>query len=592
MEKRLLLFFAITFVIVSLWARLFGPPPPVETPAELPAATPETGTASQAPRAEEATPLPREELLTERKAPPSESPGMGLLVGSESRPEAAAKAADRQRTITVETPLYRMALNNRGAVVESVLLTDYKGKNGDSYEIVGKTAKDTLNIFPLGLELDSPAMTELVTAALFDSEAPGQIVIAADDEKEVAFSWSDGRGLEVEKKLFFSGSSYAVEASISVRQRGEEVQKVVLSGAGIGEEVVESTYVGAEKGFVVSRGEVALFSAEDIREGEGGAISIKATGVASHYFAVLMVPRGEGSYGSRFRVNTVPMADDSGRKERDVITAGLEAPRDRAEFSIYLGPKKLEHLEALDQTFSEIIEFGSWMRHPALLLRTALMWIYGYVGNYGWAIMLLTVLINIVLIPLKHYSFVSMKRMQKIAPQTKKIRDRYKKVKPTDPRYQEMNKEIMALHKEHGVNPVSGCLPMLLMIPFFFAFYRLLMASVELRQAPFVLWVQDLSLHDPYFVLPILMGVTQLGIQRMTPQASADPIQAKIMSFMPVMFTFILAWAPSGLVLYWFSNNIVSMAQQIATNKLMKDPVPSGKVAGEKARKRKAKRST
>ena len=128
-----------------------------------------------------------------------------------------------------------------------------------------------------------------------------------------------------------------------------------------------------------------------------------------------------------------------------------------------------------------------------------------------------------------------MRKMQKIAPQTQKIRERYKKVKPTDPRYHEMNQEMQALYKEHGVNPVSGCLPMLLMIPFFFAFYRMLMASIELRQAPFVFWIQDLAVHDPYFVLPILMGGTQLAIQKMTPQTSADPVQAKIMSFMPII---------------------------------------------------------
>jgi YidC/Oxa1 family membrane protein insertase len=160
-----------------------------------------------------------------------------------------------------------------------------------------------------------------------------------------------------------------------------------------------------------------------------------------------------------------------------------------------------------------------------------------------------------------------MRRMQKLAPQIQRIRERYKKVKPTDPRYQQMNQEIMTLYKEHKVSPVSGCLPMLLMIPFFFAFYRLLMSSIELRHAPFLLWIQDLSQFDPYFVLPILMGGSQIAIQKMTPQTTVDPVQAKIMQFMPIMFTFILAWAPAGLVLYWFSNNLVSMVQQVVTNR-------------------------
>jgi YidC/Oxa1 family membrane protein insertase len=158
-------------------------------------------------------------------------------------------------------------------------------------------------------------------------------------------------------------------------------------------------------------------------------------------------------------------------------------------------------------------------------------------------------------------------------------------VKPTDPRYQQMNQEIMTLYKEHKVSPVSGCLPMLLMIPFFFAFYRLLMSSIELRHAPFLLWIHDLSQFDPYFVLPILMGVTQIAIQKMTPQTTVDPVQAKIMQFMPVMFTFILAWAPAGLVLYWFSNNVVSMVQQVVTNRWLGRGEDEGGPQGAKAKK-------
>jgi YidC/Oxa1 family membrane protein insertase len=223
-----------------------------------------------------------------------------------------------------------------------------------------------------------------------------------------------------------------------------------------------------------------------------------------------------------------------------------------------------------------------------MLLRAGLIALYERVGNWGWAIVLLTLVINLLLVPLKHYSFVSMRKMQKLAPQIQRIKDRYKKVKPTDPRYQQMNQEIMGLYKEHKVNPVSGCLPMLLMIPFFFAFYRLLMASIELRQAPFLLWIHDLSQFDPYFVLPILMGASQLVIQHMTPQTTVDPVQAKILKLMPIMFTFILAWAPAGLVLYWFSNNIVSMVQQILTNKWLSRGDGEDGQRGAKAEKKKA----
>ena len=261
---------------------------------------------------------------------------------------------------------------------------------------------------------------------------------------------------------------------MSVKNRGLEVPKAIVYGAGVGNEVTQSRYIGADKGLVLSRGEIELFTAEEVDEGEGGGTRVAAVGVSSHYFAGILVPSDDGVYGARFRTDRVPTEDEK-RKERSVITALLDAPSTAASFIIYMGPKKLERLQALEPGLAEIIDYG-WMRALAVLLRPALMKIYDVVGNYGWAIVLLTVAISVMLLPLKHYSFVSMRRMQKIAPQTQKIRERYKKVKPTDPRYQEMNKEIMALHKEHGVNPLSGCLPMLLMLPFFFAFYSMLMA--------------------------------------------------------------------------------------------------------------------
>ena len=583
MEKRLLVFFAVTFVLVSLWSRLF-PPPEVLEP----------GTSSSS--AAEAGEMPADVVGSKPVAPAAEPVEAAHEAGTPTpvrRVEGAdvtqATAAATERTIVVETPLYRLVLSNAGARIRSMRLSEHMDNDGLAYEMVGQTANEVLKISPLALELEDPVQNAAVGEALFVTDAPEGLVLRSGEQKTVELNWSDGRGLEVRKTLSFSGSTYRVASDISVKVHGAEVPKGVVVGAGIGNEVTQSRYVGADRGVVMSGSEVSLMSADDIREGEGRAISVRATGVASHYFAALMLPVDDGMYGSRLEVAKIPTEDEK-RTERDVISAVLEAPQSPAVFTLYMGPKKLELLEGVAVGLGQIIDFGSWLRAPALLLRKALLWIYGFVGNFGWAIVLLTVLISVVLFPLKHYSFISMRRMQKIAPQTQKIRDRYKKVKPTDPRYQEMNQEIMALHKEHGVNPLSGCLPMILMLPFFFAFYRLLMASIELRHAPFVLWIQDLSVHDPMFVLPVLMGATQLAIQRMTPQTTADPVQAKIMSFMPVMFTFILAWAPSGLVLYWFTSNLVSGGQQVATNKLMKES-PSKPPESEKGKKRKNKKS-
>ncbi len=547
MEKRLLLFFAVTFLLVSLWPRLFPPPPPPPLPSASPLA-------DELPSTEKVEPAPE---LVEGSTDPAPA-------------EMETRSAGAEQNLVVDTDVYRLVFSNRGAHLVSARLKGYEDGHGDPYELVSEDASRHADVYPLDVSLENAAETGELRRALFEVQPPGPITISGSETAEVVFAWADGKGLEVSKRLRFHGSIYGVDVQVSVREKGQEVAKQILYGPGLGREIASGNYVGVEKGVLAARGEVELFSAKDLDEA-GAAVSVDAAGVASHYFAALMLPEAGGVYGSRLSRTTIPAAaageDGKPQKEHQAITASLEAPGSAAAFHLFLGPKKLELLEHLQPGLSRIIELGDWMWYPAILLRTGLIALYERVGNWGWAIVLLTVVINLLLVPLKHYSFVSMRKMQKLAPQIQRIKDRYKKVKPTDPRYQQMNQEIMGLYKEHKVSPVSGCLPMLLMIPFFFAFYRLLMASIELRQAPFILWIQDLSQFDPYFVLPILMGVSQLVIQQMTPQTTVDPVQAKIMKLMPILFTFILAWAPAGLVLYWFSNNIVSMVQQVLTNR-------------------------
>jgi YidC/Oxa1 family membrane protein insertase len=558
MEKRLLLFFAVTFLLVSLWPRLFPPPAPPR-----PSSSPLVADPAPAP------PDERVEAGVDETRPdaPRVSIGDSEAVAIAEQPRKAALAEER---VVVETDVYRLEFSNRGARLVSARLKAFEDEQGEPYELVSAEASQQTGAYPLDLRLASDTLTKELGSALFEVHRAASLSISANETAEVEFAWADGKGLEVTKQLRFEGASYGIDVEVSVRERGQEIAKEILYGPGLGREIASGQYVGVEKGVLASRGQVELFSASDLDE-EGTAVSVEAAGVASHYFAALMLPEPGGLYGARLSRTTISAVAASGdtkaSKEHDAITAALEAPGSPAAFHLYLGPKQLELLEQLRPGLSRIIELGDWMWYPAILLRAGLVRLHQLVGNWGWAIVLLTVVINLFLVPLKHYSFVSMRKMQKLAPQIQRIRDRYKKVKPTDPRYQQMNQEIMTLYKEHKVSPVSGCLPMLLMIPFFFAFYRLLMSSIELRHAPFLLWIHDLSQFDPYFVLPILMGVTQVAIQKMTPQTTVDPVQAKIMQFMPIMFTFILAWAPAGLVLYWFSNNLVSMVQQVVTNR-------------------------
>jgi YidC/Oxa1 family membrane protein insertase len=572
MEKRLLLFFAIVFLLVAAWPRLF--PPPAKAPNAAENVIPPVE--STAPPSESAE--PRESVRTE-PTPSREGGSMPL-------------AASREETSVVDTDVYQLTFSNRGGRLTSARLKAYADAVGEPYELVSPEASQGKDVYPLSVHTPDGTATQEIAEGLYEVRPQGPIAVTGDETASLELVWANGSGLEVSKRLTFHGSDYGVDVEVSVREEGREVAKEIAFGPGLGREIASGQYVGSEKGVLAARNTVELFAARDLEEAGGQAVNVEATGVSSHYFAALMLPEPGGLYGSRLAAITVPASsagetagNGEARKEHKAITATLETPGTPARIHLFLGPKKLELLEELRPGLSRIIEFG-WMRYPALLLRWGLLRIHEVIGNWGWSIMLLTLVINLFLVPLKHHSFVSMRKMQKLGPQMQRIRERYKKVKPTDPRYQQMNAEIMGLYKEHKVSPVSGCLPILLMIPFFFAFYKLLMASIELRHAPFLFWIQDLARYDPYYVLPILMGGTQIAIQRMTPQTTVDPVQAKMMQFMPILFTFILATAPAGLVLYWFSNNLVSLAQQAVTNRWLGSAEDGeGGATGAKAKK-------
>ena len=245
------------------------------------------------------------------------------------------------------------------------------------------------------------------------------------------------------------------------------------------------------------------------------------------------------------------------------------APFKDAKF--FFGPKDFDVLHNVTPDLVRAIDFGmfDWLVVP--LLR-ALKWVNGYIGNYGWSIIALTILINLAIFPLRHKSVVSMRKMQEIQPQMKAIQDRYAKLKVTDPGAPEdAGRGDGALSIEGG-EPGGGCVPMLLTLPVLFAFYAMLSVAIELRGAPFVGWIRDLSAHDPYFVTPVLMGVTQFIQTKMQPMGG-DPMQQRMMQFMPLMFAGMLLWAPSGLVLYWTASNIWTIGQQVITNRLI-GPAP------------------
>ncbi|WP_428737747.1 membrane protein insertase YidC [Sulfurimonas sp.] len=244
------------------------------------------------------------------------------------------------------------------------------------------------------------------------------------------------------------------------------------------------------------------------------------------------------------------------------------------EFHGYIGPKEHKVLEAINPVLVNAIEYG-WFTFAAKPLFALLSWLHGIFGNWGWAIIALTAIVRAVLYPLTYKGMVSMQKIKELAPQLKEIKEKYGK----DP--QRMNAATMEMYKKHGANPLGGCLPMILQIPVFFAIYRVLLNAVELQGAPWLLWIDDLSRMDPYYILPILMGASMFLQQHMTPNNFTDPLQEKMFKYLPIIFTFFFVTFPSGLVLYWFVNNLFSIAQQFIVNQQFKN-AKDVKVAVEK----------
>ncbi|RMG00209.1 MAG: membrane protein insertase YidC, partial [Nitrospirae bacterium] len=249
----------------------------------------------------------------------------------------------------------------------------------------------------------------------------------------------------------------------------------------------------------------------------------------------------------------------------EVLTA-INLPSGENKLLLYAGPKEHDRLKKYGVGLEHIIDFGffSILARPLFWI---LKWLYGFIGNYGWAIIILTIIVRIPFIPLMNKGQKSMKKLQALQPKMNEIRQKYKK----DP--QKMQKEMMELYKKYKVNPMGGCLPMLIQIPVFFALYKVLLIAIELRGAPFMLWIQDLSEKDPYYILPIVMGITMFIQQKMTPTSAGNPQQQKVMQFMPLIFTFLFLSFPSGLVLYWLVSNLLSIIQQYYVNKKLKKEV-------------------
>jgi YidC/Oxa1 family membrane protein insertase len=565
MEKRVLLAVVLSFVVLYGYQAMFPPPPKPATPSgEAAPATP-SAPPTQAPAA--ATPAAGSSTSA-AQAPAAQAPSSSTAV-AEQPAGAPVVAARAEQNITFENESVRAVFTTRGGALKSWRLKKYQDAAHQPLELVPNTVPPG-TVRPFTLSVPDAAVSATLAQAQFKPSA--ESVHVSNGPATLVFEYQDAAGLAARKEFTFDPASpYVVDVTASVTQGGKDLVPTIEWGPGIGSGIAESTRTSgnqAPQPIFYRDGSVSRIANTEVSENAVQEGSIGFAGVDDHYFLAAAIPNGQPVH-VQYRTLEVPLPQPAGTTAHFIDwSVRYNAAPSHARF--FLGPKDFDVLAAVDRDLVRSIHFGhlAWLVVP--LLR-ALKWIDGYVGNWGWSIIILTILINVAMFPLRHKSVVSMRRMQDLQPEVKAIQDRYANLKMTDPGKQKMNTELMSLYRERGVNPASGCVPMLLTLPVLFAFYSLLSVAIELRGAPFVGWIHDLSVHDPLFITPILMGITQFVQTKMTP-TTADPMQQKMMMFMPLVMMSFFLWAPSGLVLYWTTSNLWAIGQQVLTNRLIGPP--------------------
>ncbi len=545
-DQRLLLAMLLATVVLLLspyflqwlYPDLHQSPVPVET---------DTG---PAPTPVPETPEPLEE------PPPPES--------AEGEPEVAPIRGD-ERTVAVRNTDLVLTWTTRGAALRSVQVPGYSREDGEPVELIPRSLPADVPL-PLEIRTGRPEIDEELATAVYEltGVSRGEEIAAP---AELRFQYRSAL-VEVERTVRVPAAGYEVEEQTRVSVRGRPIDHQLVLGPGIGGRP------GAAAGFfTITSGDFGNPGVSYLREDSGEIERHSVGGVESNlqvgtdlrwlafdsqYFTYAALgPPGTLSSVQLQPSSWLPPAEEGAEPEPVALLVTRATVQAGSELLLFFGPKDPDLLRMADATLPQLIDYGwfGFLVRPLLFL---LRIIYDIVHNYGWAIIILTFLINLAMLPLRYKQTVSMKKMSVLQPKVKAIQERYKKLARDDPKRQEMNKEMMALYQKHGVNPLGGCLPLLIQMPFLFAFYRMLAYSIELRGAPFMLWVQDLSRPDPYYVTPIAMGATMVLQQQITPMGG-DPATKRMMMFMPIMFTFLFLSVSSGLALYFLFSNVFGM---------------------------------
>jgi YidC/Oxa1 family membrane protein insertase len=544
MERRLLLVFALTFLVIILFQPLLKKylPQPAAPATETPAAS-QTSTQAAGP-----------------SAPPASLPVSG-----------ASKQASAEAETVVENDLYRVTFTNRGGLVKSWILKTYFDEHGQPLELVSKAAEQYG--YPMSLWTYDEAQRNKLNSALYVASESGDLKAPV----EITFEYSDAN-VSVHKTFSFD-HTYLVHLETSVVAKGSQIAAFPMWPAGFGDQSSLPSYAASRIEHQYNDKTERL----DIKKISGGATlqgPFNWAGVVDQYFAAVFLPEDIQNAAVVTQRHSVEVPKDPRNPKpgetikTDVLGVAVGNLRGTTVGRVYVGPKSLGVLESVavptiagaPQDLRGLINFGFFgvIARPLFLW---LKWTYGWIHNWGWAIAIQTLIINLALLPLRVSSMKSALKMQKVAPQIKAIQEKYKKYSMRDPRKQEMNQEVSALYKAEGVNPVGGCLPMVIQMPFLFAYYSMLGAALDLRQAHW-LWIRDLSSPDPWHLLPIGIIITMLLTQRMTPQPGMDASQQKMMTFMMPLMLGVISWnLAAGLCLYWSEGNLIAIAQQSVMNR-------------------------
>jgi len=551
-QMRLLLAVVLSFLVFVVWQWLVVEPEMAKQAQENPVVA-EKSAPSESSTQEEAT-APTEDSIAPDTAPMPAQP----IRRSESGREA--------RTITVETPLYTVTLNEKGAVVDALVLKHYReNANTDSplkSMILEKARGINMAAGWAGQSVDG------MEDALYALETQDDNILINDENKTIAFQWVNEDGVHVEKAYLFHPDSYLIELKMTVSNRSGKTIKdrpVVKVAQVISDPESRLAFEGP---MALMGNHLEEIKVKDIEEKPELSGNFRWVGLTDRYFMTVLIPE-------------MPVDGGTLKMEKigeDMVISSLVLPEMEIapgkmhtfDYKAFIGPKDTETLKKANYDLGKAVNFGMFdiLAKPFLWIMNQ---IYKVLPNYGIAIIILTLITKIILWPLGNKSYKSMNDMKRMQPLMAEIREKYKDDK------KKMNEETMALYRTYKINPMGGCLPMVVQLPVFFALYRMLYQAIELRHAPFFGWINDLSAPDRLFqfgfsipfmeppygipVLTIVMGATMFLQQKMSPPPG-DPTQAKMMMFMPLIFTFIFINFSSGLVLYWLINNVFSIGQQ------------------------------